>query len=149
MEVNPQVDAASRDEWDRLRFGQLMDTCRSLTGSFTSTVLGLILGLVTILGFAVDRESWGLAATALIFEAMILVAMVRFRRAVVPLLEVAEKLEKRHCQEDSSVTEAHRGLMAQELRQGSLERVVIVVILIHIVITAVLAWGFGWSFAGA
>ncbi len=138
----------SSEEWDRLRFGQLIDTYRTLTGSLASFVLGLSLGLVTILGFAVDRESWGLAAVALIFEAMILVVMMRFKRGTNALMDVAAVLEARCCGEQSA-TEAHRGLMAPNLRRARLEWAVAAVATTHLVLVILLATVFNWTFAGS
>jgi hypothetical protein len=147
MTVIPQAGADPRDEWDRLRFGQLLDTYRSLSASLASSGLGLIIGLVTILGFAVDRKSWGLAATALIFEVMLFVALLRFRRSATLLLDAAAALENGCCR-DSSVVDAHRGLMSRSVLRGPLELAIIIVMLIHIGVTSGLAATEKWTFTG-
>jgi hypothetical protein len=146
VDVKPQVDAL-RDEWDRLRFGQLIETCRSLTTSLVSFILGMSLSVVTILGFAVDRKSWGLSAVGLISEAIVLVVIMRFRRSVASLMDVAATLETSRCQEPS-VTKAHRGLLAPRVTTARLDWLVIAVAVIHIVVTILLWKVFNWSFTG-
>jgi hypothetical protein len=145
--MNDDDGIGSRAEWDKQRFGELLATSRSMSTSLASGALGLIIGLVTILGFAVDRESWGLAATALIFEAMMFVVIRRFRRAATLVLDAAATLETDNCG-DSTVTDAHRGFMAPDGRSSKLQLGVIYVAVVHIAVTILLATTQGWTFAG-
>jgi hypothetical protein len=125
----------------------LIETHQALASSLTSFVLGLVLGLVTVLGFAVDRESWGLAAIALIFEGVMLAVMHSYRRAVPPLMDVAAALESRRCG-GSSATDAHRLIIAGVWGHGRLVWTVFVIAVIHVVLTILVATTFNWSFAG-
>lgn len=99
--------------------------------------------------FALDRESWGLAALAIVPELAIVLIGERFRRAAAHLLETAAALE-RSAAGDSAVADAH---VAAVLERGSSssERARLVAALgvsVHVVLVVLLALAFDWTFVG-
>ena len=110
----------------------------------------MILGLVTLLGFAVDRESWGLASLGLIIELALLYVMERGRRVQESLLGAAGDIESVKCG-DSDVTDAHLVMFGLG-RSGRSHRVptfiLVGVIVMHVGLNVLLAVWFDWSFTG-
>jgi hypothetical protein len=134
--------------WDQLRYGELMQTYRLLSTQVTQYNLGLTLALITLLGFAVDRESWGLAALGVALEALMFFIIEIHRRASMVLLSEAAELE-RHAG-DASTTEAMHALVSG--KRGSTRAAgqfaLIVAMICHILLVCYFAIGQDWSFEG-
>lgn len=125
-----------------------MDTHRAQVGHVWQASVGLSLGLITVVGFAVDRRSWGLAVLALIPEIVIVLITESFRSSTSRVLASAAALERRGTQ-DSTVADTHREMLG--LLQGRRSRVRVLAvggITLHVVLAVVVAVWFDWSFAG-
>ena len=57
------LDEVADRAWDQLRYSELMQAYRLLSTQVTQYNVAVTLALVTLLGFAIDWESWGLAAS--------------------------------------------------------------------------------------
>jgi hypothetical protein len=126
-----------------------MQTFRTLSTQVTQYNLGITVALVTLMGFSIDRESWGLAALGLALEAVMLFTLEIHRRASVVLLAEAAGLE-RVATGGASTTDAMYAVMSG--RRGGPRAVgewaLIAAVCGQIAFTVFLAVGLDWSFAG-
>jgi hypothetical protein len=134
--------------WDQLRYQELMQSYRLLSTQVTQYNLGVTLALVTLLGFAIDRESWGIAALGVALEVLMFFIIEVHRRASIVLLAEAAALEGQTG--SASTTEAMQALMSG--RRGNTRaagQVALVVAMVcHIALVLYFAIGQNWSFAG-
>jgi hypothetical protein len=135
--------------WDELQFKELIATHRSQVGHIWTTVLGLTAGTITIVGFAVDRESWGLAALAIVPELMILLIANRFQRAASVVLDAAASIEK-VATGTPRVVEAHRSMLGIGDRgpRQILAPALLAIVTLHACAVVVAAVALDWTFGG-
>lgn len=136
--------------WTQLRFVQLLEAFRSTQGQVAQISLGMILGLVTIVGVAVGRQSWGLLLLGAAFEIVITLYVLWFNRMAGELLMTAAMLEK-----SATNSVAVSKTLGNFIGQGGkyttawLPPLMCVVIVIHLVLTFVLARLDDWSVDGS
>ena len=134
--------------WNQLRYGELMQAYRLLSTQVTQYNVAVTLALVTLLGFAIDRESWQLAALGVALEALMFFIIevdrraspdrsARQRRGNAKRGRVHDRGDARaRCPADEGVP-APRGQFA-----------LIVAMACHVGLVCYFALGQNWSFAG-
>ena len=135
-------------EWRELQFRTAIEAQRALNGYVVQFALGLIVAVVTISGFAIERESWGLAILALVFDVVLILAIVRFRTATRRLLAVAMDIESK-VQGGPRVTKAIQQSTGLEfVRLSPFLVVSVAATLVHFALVVYVANSLEWKFSG-
>jgi hypothetical protein len=151
-EQTPAACGPSRDsidQLDRLLLEQTLEGQRASTASITSAGTALVVVLVTLVGFAVERKSWGLALVgALVYPT----AVRRFRahsKTTELFLDSAVAMEKRLRGSSPDVSVVADMRAAWSLGQH-VEVVIWLTMLVHVAVTIVLiVWVDDFTFAGS
>jgi hypothetical protein len=135
--------------WDQLRYKELLQTFRLMSTQVTQYNLGITIALVTLLGFSIDRESWGLAALGLVLEGLMFFTIEVHRRASVELLTEAAELERQEtgvASATDAMTAVISGRRGEAIAVG--QRALLVVVVGHIGFIVFLALVLDWTFVG-
>ena len=153
------------ENFDLLRFGQALEIYRSATASLWAGLGALTLALVTLLGFGISNQSWGIALTSSLLEPLMLLLINAYARRIRRILEVARRIERQVAGDswladaiylaapgtvDTTVDPSRGPLL--ELRRGVLKRrqqtFIAIVGIAHVAVVVYLALGQNWTFAG-
>jgi hypothetical protein len=81
------------ESFDAVRFGEALEIYRSATSSLFTGLTALTLALVTLIGFSITNQSWGIALTSGLLEPFMLLVIDAYARRVKRVLRVAGEIE--------------------------------------------------------
>jgi hypothetical protein len=152
--------------FDQLRFEQALEIYRSATSSLMTGLTALTLALVTLLGFAISSQSWGIALVSGSLEPFMLLvinAYVRRIRRVVGVARGIERTAVRGIELTDAILSTAPGTVdtTVQTRKGLLRKTremvfqrkqtafICAVSVVHFGITCYLVFGQHWTFAGS
>ena len=141
----------SIDQLDRVLLEQTLEAQRGSSASLTSARTALVVVLVTLVGFAVDRKSWGLALVSAMVYPIVLQRLRAHRTMTDLLLDSAEATERRVRGKCADVSAAIVPVLraAERSRQSDVV-VVCLAMLVHIAITiGLFLWADEFTFTGS
>ncbi len=138
------------DSWEVVRYNQIIETVRVLTAGFVQMLSAMVLGGITVTGFAFSQRSWGLTVLSTVFAVAAIIGGRRFRSIASGLLNQAETLES----DKPGDVDSTAGLLRQLTvvpggghRFGSLSNLIYGVITIQLLFALLQATVFGWEFS--
>jgi hypothetical protein len=138
----------SIEQLDRLLLQQTLEATRAASSTFSTTETALVIVLVTLLGVAIDRQSWGLSLVSSLVYPIIALRLRAYRAVASALLNSALSTERR-LRGGTTAMEVIPALISGVSALRYLVFVIWVTFLIHLPIAlGLMAWGSGWSFAG-
>jgi amino acid permease len=147
---NP-IDEDGRREIRLARYGRAIDLYQSATTGAATIMTALVLALVTLIGFAINNQSAGIALTSAIIEPVMLAVLWVYERRKNRLLDVARDIERQLGEETLSLVAALEsvdsetdGLSMRWLVAG----IITAVFVVHVGVTLFLLFGQGWTFSG-